>query len=83
VTSLMFSTCGTARVVRRVHAEVATLFERDPEALLVAVIDGKVVGALIAGWDGWRCHIYRLAAERSRRRQGLARSLMTVAQTWG
>ena len=45
----------------------------------MAVTDGKIVGAVIAGWDGWRFHIYRLAVHRSVRRQGIARRLMVVA----
>jgi ribosomal protein S18 acetylase RimI-like enzyme len=61
------------------RAEAAALLVRDPEALVVAVIDGKVVGAVIAGWDGWRFHIYRLAVDRSARRQGIARRLMDAA----
>jgi ribosomal protein S18 acetylase RimI-like enzyme len=61
------------------RAEAAGLQARDPEALLVALIDGKVVGAVIAGWDGWRFHIYRLAVDRSARRQGIAQRLMSVA----
>jgi ribosomal protein S18 acetylase RimI-like enzyme len=61
------------------HAEAAALLARDPEALFVALIDNKVVGAVIAGWDGWRFHIYRLAVDRSARRSGIARRLMTAA----
>ena len=29
------------------------LLNADPEALLVAEVDGVVVGSLIAAWDGW------------------------------
>ena len=42
-------------------SEVTRLLERDPDALIVAIVDGRVVGTLIVGWDGWRCHLYRLA----------------------
>lgn len=61
------------------HAEVTALFARDPQALLVAIDSGRIVGAVIAGWDGWRFHIYRLAVDRSARRQGIARQLMSAA----
>jgi predicted MFS family arabinose efflux permease len=37
------------------------LLNADPEALLVAEVDGVVVGSLIAAWDGWRGSFYRLA----------------------
>ena len=55
---------------------VEHLLERDPGALLVAEVDRVVVGALIAGWDGWRGNVYRLAVLPSHRRQGIARRLV-------
>jgi ribosomal protein S18 acetylase RimI-like enzyme len=44
-----------------------------------AEADGRVVGALIAGWDGWRGNMYRLAVLASHRRQGIARALVEAA----
>ncbi len=55
---------------------VEQLLERDPGALLVAEADGQVVGVLIAGWDGWRGNVYRLAVLPSHRREGIARELV-------
>ena len=55
---------------------VERLLERDPGALLVAEAGGQVVGVLIAGWDGWRGNVYRLAVLPSHRRQGIARQLV-------
>jgi ribosomal protein S18 acetylase RimI-like enzyme len=55
---------------------VERLLERDPGALLVAEADARVVGVLIAGWDGWRGNVYRLAVLPSHRRQGIARALV-------
>ncbi|MQY08009.1 GNAT family N-acetyltransferase [Actinomadura macrotermitis] len=56
------------------------LIERDPEALLLAEIDGLLVGTLIAGWDGWRAHLYRLAVHPGHRRRGIARALIAQAE---
>jgi GNAT superfamily N-acetyltransferase len=53
-------------------AEAIALLQRDPDALLVAVADGRIIGTLIAGWDGWRMHLYRLVVDRDARRQGIA-----------
>ncbi|MDO9456436.1 GNAT family N-acetyltransferase [Nocardioides sp.] len=50
--------------------------ERDPEALVVAELDGRIVGSVIAGWDGWRAHVYRLAVHPDARRRGLGRLLL-------
>jgi ribosomal protein S18 acetylase RimI-like enzyme len=59
------------------HPEmVERLLERDPGALLVAEAGGEVIGVLIAGWDGWRGNVYRLAVLPPHRRQGIARRLV-------
>jgi ribosomal protein S18 acetylase RimI-like enzyme len=58
---------------------VGRLLDRDPEALLVAVDGGAVVGVLVAGWDGWRATMYRLAVTPDRRRRGIALRLVEVA----
>ena len=55
---------------------VGRLLDRDPGALLFADEDGRVVGALIAAWDGWRGNVYRLAVLPSHRRQGIALRLV-------
>jgi ribosomal protein S18 acetylase RimI-like enzyme len=50
---------------------------RDPGGiLLVATIDGRIIGSVIGGWDGWRGNIYRLAVAPPYRRRGIARSLV-------
>lgn len=59
---------------------VARLIRRDPEALILAERDGEIVGTVIAGFDGWRCHLYRLAVHPAHRRQGLARALLAAAE---
>ena len=51
----------------------------DPRALLVAETGGVLVGSVIAGWDGWRGSIYRLAVAPDYRRRGLARDLVDAA----
>ncbi len=61
-------------------AAVEALVRRDPEALILAVEDGRVVGTIIAGWDGWRCHLYRLAVAPDRRRAGLGGRLINAAE---
>jgi ribosomal protein S18 acetylase RimI-like enzyme len=52
----------------------------EPSAtLLVAVADGRVVGSVIGGWDGWRGNIYRLAVAPAHRRKGIASNLVRAA----
>ncbi|HVV49315.1 MAG TPA: GNAT family acetyltransferase [Polyangia bacterium] len=50
-----------------------------PELLFVAELDGAVVGAVIAGFDGMRGWIYHLAVVAAHRRRGIATRLMRAA----
>ncbi|MFF4480512.1 GNAT family N-acetyltransferase [Streptomyces sp. NPDC001520] len=59
---------------------VARLLDRDPESLLLAERDGELAGTVIAGFDGWRCHLYRLAVHPGHRRQGVATALLAAAE---
>ncbi|SEL91654.1 GNAT family N-acetyltransferase [Streptacidiphilus jiangxiensis] len=60
-------------------AGVTRLIERDGEALILAERDGRLVGTVIAGWDGWRASLYRLAVHPDQRRQGVSRVLLDAA----
>ncbi len=55
---------------------LARLLATDPQALLVAELDGVLVGSLIAAWDGWRGSFYRLAVAPEHRRKGVATMLL-------
>jgi ribosomal protein S18 acetylase RimI-like enzyme len=55
---------------------LAGLLAADPQALLVAELDGVLAGSLIAAWDGWRGSFYRLAVSPEHRRKGLATMLL-------
>ncbi len=62
------------------HASVAALLDRDPDAVIIAEHDSRLIGSVIAGWDGWRCHLYRLAVCPAWRRRGLGTALLRAAE---
>jgi ribosomal protein S18 acetylase RimI-like enzyme len=47
-----------------------------PDLLLVAEVEGRIVGTVIGGWDGWRANIARLATRPEVRREGIAMALV-------
>ncbi len=57
-------------------AGVTRLIEYGGDALLVAQHSDRIVGALVAAWDGWRGNMYRLAVLPEYRRRGIARRLV-------
>ncbi|MGW1764274.1 GNAT family N-acetyltransferase [Streptomyces sp. NPDC002073] len=59
---------------------VTRLIAHDPDALILAESDGLLVGSVIAGYDGWRCSLYRLAVLPSHRRQGISTALLDAAE---
>lgn len=52
-----------------------------PDLLLVAHADGRVVGSVMAGYDGHRGWINRMAVLKSHRGQGVGARLMREAET--
>jgi len=61
-------------------AEVVERLVTEHEALVVAVAGGVVVGTVIAGWDGWRGNLSRLAVHPDMRRRGLGTRLVREAE---
>ncbi len=72
---------GHASRVDRVE-DVERLVEGSPGALLVADRDREIIGALIAGWDGWRGNMYRLAVHEGCRRQGVGLVLVRAGEQY-
>ena len=61
-------------------AGLAALFDRSPDALLLAVDGGVILGTVIVGWDGWRGSMYRIAVLPTRRREGIGRALVAEGE---
>ena len=76
----LWRAAGSEPAVNENVAGLKALFDRDPEALLLAEDDGELVGSLVAAWDGWRGAMYRLAVLPAHRRRGLALRLVEAGE---
>ncbi len=61
-------------------AEMDKKMQRDPELFLVAETDGRLVGAVLGGFDGRRGMVYHLAVAPAWRRQGVGEQLMQALE---
>ena len=61
-------------------ASLGRLLDTSEDALLVAEADGRLLGTIVAGWDGWRGNLYRLAVLPTERRRGIALRLVAEAE---
>jgi ribosomal protein S18 acetylase RimI-like enzyme len=62
------------------ESALRALVAHDAGALIVALESGRIVGTVIAGWDGWRGSVYRLVVAPESRRSGLGRQLVRSAE---
>jgi ribosomal protein S18 acetylase RimI-like enzyme len=69
-----------ARRARDTLEALTAMIEYDSDAVILAEQDGELVGSVIAGWDGWRGRVYRLAVSPACRRQGVATALLQAAE---
>ena len=58
---------------------IQALIQQDPEAPILAVDNDEIVGTIIAGWNGWRSGLYRLAVREDMRSRGIGRLLVERA----
>jgi len=61
--------------------EIGKKIGRDPDLFLVAESNGKIIGAVMGGYDGRRGLIYHLAVASSFRGQGIGSNLMDEVES--
>jgi ribosomal protein S18 acetylase RimI-like enzyme len=76
----LWRAAGTVRTVSDAPEALEALLDHDPDALVLAELADVVVGSVIAGWDGWRGSLYRLAVAPEQRRRGIASALVREAE---
>jgi ribosomal protein S18 acetylase RimI-like enzyme len=64
------------------RADALRVIRESPGALLVAELDGRIGGTVVAAYDGWRGNLYRLAVSPALRRRGIARALVRAGEDY-
>ncbi len=60
--------------------EIEKKLSRDPDLFIVAELGGRIVGAVLGGFDGRRGMMYHLAVEASLRGRGIGEALMSALE---
>lgn len=54
--------------------------ERDPQSILIAEEDEKIIGSVFIVEDGWNAFIWRLCVKKSHQKKGIGKLLMKRAE---
>lgn len=76
----LWQSCGLVKPQNDPRKDIARKLRVNPEWFLVAESGGRIVGAVMAGYEGHRGWINYLAVDPARRRAGLGRALMAEAE---
>ena len=75
----LWQVAGTSPSVTDTIADIRGSIE-SPAFVLVAEADRRIVGSLIATFDGWRGNMYRIAVHPDYRRRGIGRALVAEGE---
>lgn len=76
----LWEECGLVRPWNDPRKDIARKLKVQPELFLVASGAGRVVGSVMAGYDGHRGWVYYLAVSPSHRKLSLGRQLMQAVE---
>ena len=76
----LWERCGLTRPWNDPRKDIRRKLQVRPDLFLVGVLDGVIVGSVMAGYEGHRGSINYLAVAPELRRQGLGRALMAEAE---
>ncbi|HEY1999008.1 GNAT family acetyltransferase [Paraburkholderia sp.] len=70
----------TSKPHRSPHLSIANKMATQPELFFVAELGGRLVGTVLAGYDGHRGWMYSLAVDTTQRRLGIGTQLVAHAE---
>jgi ribosomal protein S18 acetylase RimI-like enzyme len=76
----LWEEAGLTRPWNDPHADIERMLAVWPDLLIVAEDAGRIVGTVMAGYDGHRGWIYYLATATDRRGEGIARALVEESE---
>ena len=71
----LWQVAGTSPSITDTITDIRNTIE-SPASVLIAEADSRIVGSLIATFDGWRGNMYRIAVHPDYRRRGIGRALV-------
>ena len=75
----LWQAAGTSPSITDTITDVRGVIESHA-SVLVAEVNERIVGSLIATFDGWRGNMYRIAVHPDYRRRGIGRALVTEGE---
>ena len=77
----LWHAAGTSPSVTDTITDIRRAIESSA-SVLVAEVDQRIIGSLIATFDGWRGNMYRIAVHPDYRRRGIGRALIKEGERY-
>ena len=78
----LWEEAGLIRAWNDPHADIAAALDCPTSTVLAARDEGRVIGTVMAGYDGHRGWLYYVACAADHRGTGLGRALVEAAEAW-
>ena len=78
----LWEVCGLSKSYNKPDDDIERALRFDNARLLVAELEGQVVGSAFVSHDARRGWIYYLAVLPDQQRQGIAKELLGVSESW-
>ena len=78
----LWAEAGLIRAWNDPHADIAAALACPTSTILAAREEGRVIGTVMAGYDGHRGWLYYVAVAADQRGAGLGRALVRAAEQW-